>query len=46
MHISGLNGLLLTAPVLVQCLDQVELEAQQPVGIAPYTLIYASSKTT
>jgi hypothetical protein len=26
MHISGLNGLLLTAPVLVQCLDEVDLE--------------------
>ena len=27
---SDFDGLLVTAPVLVQCLDEVELEAQQP----------------
>jgi len=30
MHMSDFDGLLVTAPVLVQCLDEVELEAQQP----------------
>src|SRR5439155_24284318 len=35
MHMSGFDGLLVTAPVLVQCLDEIELEAQQPSGIAP-----------
>jgi len=28
MHMSGFDGLLVTAPVLVECLDEVELEAQ------------------
>ena len=35
MHMSGFDGLLVTAPVLVECLDEVELEAHQPGGIAP-----------
>ena len=35
MHMSGFDGLLVTAPVLVQCLDEVELQAQQPSAIAP-----------
>ena len=34
MHMSDFNGLLVTAPVLVQCLDELELEAQQPSAIA------------
>ena len=35
MHMSDFDGLLVTAPVLVQCLDEVELQAQQPSAIAP-----------
>src|SRR5438552_18856600 len=35
MHMSGFDGLLVTAPGLVECLDEVELEAQQPSAIAP-----------
>ena len=34
MHISGLDGLLVTAPVLVQCLDEFVLQPQQPSAIA------------
>ena len=34
MHMSDFDGLLVTALVLVQCLDEVELQAQQPIGIA------------
>ena len=35
MNVSDLNGLLVAAPVPVQCLDQLELQAQQSSGIAP-----------
>src|SRR2546429_6937009 len=35
MHMSDFDGLLVTATVLVQCLDEVELQAQQPGAIAP-----------
>jgi hypothetical protein len=34
MHVSDFNGLLVTAPVLVQCLDELELEPQQSSSIA------------
>ena len=34
MHMSNCKGLLVTAPVLVQCLDESELQAQQSSGIA------------
>ena len=34
MHMSNCKGLLVTAPVLVQCLDEFELQAQQSSGIA------------
>ena len=38
MHMSDLDGLLVAAPaapVLVQCLDQLELQAQQSSAITP-----------
>src|SRR6266480_1641963 len=35
MHMADFDGLLVTATVLVQCLDEVELQAQQPGAIAP-----------
>ena len=35
MKVSGLNGLLVAAPVLVQCLNELELQAQQSSGKAP-----------
>ena len=41
MHLSDLDGLLVAAPatpVLVQCLDEVELQAQQSSAIAPVNL--------
>ncbi len=41
MHLSDLEGLLVAAPatpVLVQCLDQLELQAQQSSAIAPVNL--------
>jgi hypothetical protein len=41
MHMSDLEGLLVAAPatpVLVQCLDQFELQAQQSSAIAPVNL--------
>ena len=41
MHMSDLDGLLVVAPstpVLVQCLDQLELQAQQSSAIAPVNL--------
>jgi hypothetical protein len=41
MHMSDLDGLLVAAPatpVLVQCLDQLELQAQQSSAIAPVNL--------
>ena len=41
MHMSDLDGLLVAAPaapVLVQCLDQLELQAHQSSGVAPVNL--------
>jgi hypothetical protein len=38
MHMPDFDGLLVTAPaspVLVQCLDQLELQAQQSSAVAP-----------
>ena len=35
MNVSDFNGLLVTTPVLVQCLDQVQLEPKQSSRIAP-----------
>ena len=38
MHMSDFDGLFVTAPVLVQCLDQLELQAHQSSGVAPVNL--------
>jgi hypothetical protein len=35
MNMSDFNGLLVTAPVVVQCPDEIKLQAQQLSGIAP-----------
>jgi hypothetical protein len=35
MNVSDFNSLLVTTPVLVQCLDQLELEPEQPSSISP-----------
>ena len=35
MNVSDFNRLLVAAPVLVECLDQLELQAQQSSTIAP-----------
>jgi hypothetical protein len=35
MDVSNLDSLLVTTPVLVQCLDQLELKPEQSSGIAP-----------